>query len=283
MGKPSPHLSALIDLALSEDLGNGDLTTEALFPASGRAKARAVFLAKEPLVVSGLGVVEWVFRRLDETCQCQARVQEGAAVKDRTRLATLRGPLPALLSGERTALNFLRHLCGVATLTRRYVEALAGTGCTLLDTRKTTPGLRALEKAAVRAGGGKNHRTGLFDGVMIKDNHIAAAGSIRLALHKARQRVPPTVKIEVECQDRKQVQQALDGGADIIMLDNMDLTQMARAVKLVGGRAKTEASGRIQLATLRQVAETGVDYISVGALTHSAPNVDISLEILPAR
>ncbi len=281
MARPSPHLSALIDLALSEDLGNGDLTTEALFPE--RSMARAVLLAKEPLVVSGLAVVPWVFERLDEGCRSQMKVKEGDRIKDGTRLAVLRGPVRALLSGERTALNFLRHLCGVATLTRRFAEELEGTGCTLLDTRKTTPGLRALDKAAVRAGGGKNHRTGLFDGVMIKDNHIAAAGSIRAAVERARRRIPPTVRIEVECQDLKQVKTALEAGADIIMLDNMDLDQMARAVKLVSGRAQTEASGRMQLATLRKVAETGVDFISVGALTHSAPNVDISLELLEVR
>ena len=193
-------------------------------------------------------------------------------------LASVSGPTRTLLSGERTALNFLRHLSGIATLTREYVEALSGTGCTLLDTRKTTPGLRVLEKAAVRAGGGSNHRCGLFDGVMIKDNHISAAGSIRSAVKAARRRAPPTVRIEVECANLAQVKKALAAGADIIMLDNMPPARIEKALDVIDGRAMTEASGNLTLENIRRVAETGVDFVSVGALTHSAPAADIAME-----
>ncbi len=274
---PSPHTLALIDLALAEDLGTGDLTSEAILPAGRRGRAR--MRAREPLVATGLWLAEAVFRRVDERCRARLRVAEGAEVESGATLLEVRGPLRALLSGERTALNFVRHLCGVATLTRRYARALRGTGCALLDTRKTTPGMRALEKAAVRAGGGRNHRMGLFDGVMIKDNHIAAAGSIARAVAAARRRVPPTVRIEVECEGLAQVAQAVRAGADIVMLDNMPPARMAEAVRRVAGRARTEASGRITLARLAAIAATGVDYISVGALTHSAPAADIALDL----
>ncbi|HOX42546.1 MAG TPA: carboxylating nicotinate-nucleotide diphosphorylase [Myxococcota bacterium] len=273
---PPVAIQALIELALAEDLGTGDLTSEALFSPTRRSAARLV--AREPLVVSGLWLAEVIFQRLDGRCRVRARVDEGAWVRAGAVLAEVRGPTRALLSGERTALNFVRHLCGVASLTRSYARVLAGTGCTLLDTRKTTPGMRALEKAAVRAGGGHNHRMGLFDGVMIKDNHIAAAGSIARAVAAARRRVPPTVRIEVECERLAQVEQAVRAGADIVMLDNMPPARMAAAVRRVAGRARTEASGRVTLARLAEVARTGVDYVSVGALTHSAPSADIALD-----
>ena len=275
--RPTPALSSLVDLALQEDLGAGDLTSEALFPA--RATGQAVFLAKQEMVVAGLEPAAAVFWRLDERCRFRPSVREGTRVRPGRVLAHLSGPLRSLLAGERTALNFLRHLSGVATLTARFVRELRGTGCTLLDTRKTTPGMRALEKSAVRAGGGTNHRLGLFDGVMLKDNHIAAAGSIRRALRQARRRIGPMVKIEVEATRLSQVRQALAAGADVIMLDNMSVPQVRRAVALVGGKAKTEASGRLDLARIRAYARTGVDYLSVGALTHSAPSVDISMEL----
>jgi len=273
---PPAIIQVLIELALAEDLGTGDLTSEALFPPTRHGTARLV--AREPLVVSGLWLAEAIFRRLDEGCRVRARVDEGAQVRAGAVLAEVRGPVRALLSGERTALNFVRHLCGVASLTRRYARALAGTGCTLLDTRKTTPGMRALEKAAVRAGGGHNHRMGLFDGVMIKDNHIAAAGSIARAVAAARRRVPPTVRIEVECESLAQVEQAVRAGADIVMLDNMPPARLAAAVRRVAGRARTEASGRVTLERLAEVARSGVDFVSVGALTHSAPAADIALD-----
>ena len=275
--RPDPHLDALIDLALAEDIGPGDLTSEALFAPED--KARADFIAREPMVVSGLPVAAAVFERLDPTCRFKALRTEGARIKTGARLARVSGPLRALLTGERTALNFVRRLCGIASLTRRYVDALAGTGCKLLDTRKTTPGFRALEKAAVRAGGGHNHRLGLFDGVMIKDNHIQAAGSIAKAVNRARHRAPPTVRVEVECADLRQVRAAVAAGADIIMLDNMPPAKMAKAVQIIDGRALTEASGRLELDNLRAAAEAGVDYASVGALTHGARAADVAMDL----
>ena len=271
------HLIKLIDLALAEDLGTGDLTTEAIFPQ--RYVGRAVIVAREKLVVSGLGVTREVFRRLSRACRFQPAVKEGARVRKGAKLADLRAPVRALLCGERTALNFLRHLSGIATLTRSYVKELRGTGCVLLDTRKTTPGMRALEKAAVKAGGGSNHRMGLFDGVIIKDNHIIAAGSIPDAVARVRKRAGPKMKIEVECTGIRQVHAALDAGADIIMLDNMAPGRMSRAVEVVAGRAKTEASGRVTLKNINRVARSGVDYVSVGAITHSAPSVDIAMDM----
>jgi nicotinate-nucleotide pyrophosphorylase (carboxylating) len=273
----SPQLQALIDLALIEDLGSGDLTSEALF--SGAAEGRAWLVARQPLVVSGLPVAGQVFSCLDAACRLKALRREGTRARRGQPLAEVRGPLRALLAGERTALNFVQRLSGIATSTRRYAEALRGTDCTLLDTRKTTPGWRSLEKAAVRAGGGRNHRMGLFDGVMIKDNHIRASGSLARAVERARRRAPPTVRIEVECDTLRQVRAALRAGADIIMLDNMSPERLRRAVEVVAGRAWTEASGGIDLDTIRRVAETGVDYVSVGALTHSAPAVDVALDL----
>ena len=275
--KPDKHLIKLIDLALAEDLGSGDLTTEAIFPQ--RYVGRAAVVAREKLVVSGLPVVHEVFRRLSRACRFHPAVKEGAQVHKGAKLASVHGPVRALLSGERTALNFLRHLSGIATLTKSYVKELQGTGCVLLDTRKTTPGMRVLEKAAVRAGGGSNHRTGLFDGVIIKDNHIIAAGSIEGAVARVRKRAGPKMKIEVECTGIRQVQAALEAGADIIMLDNMSPKRMARAVEVIAGRAKTEASGRVTLKNIAKVAQSGVDYISVGAVTHSAGSVDIAMDM----
>jgi nicotinate-nucleotide pyrophosphorylase (carboxylating) len=272
------HLIKLIDLALAEDLGSGDLTTEAIFPQ--RYVGRAVIVARESLVVSGLDAARAVFRRLSRACRFKPVVREGARVRKGARLADVHGPVRALLCGERTALNFLRHLSGVATLTRDYAKELKGTGCVLLDTRKTTPGMRALEKAAVKAGGGSNHRMGLFDGVIIKDNHIIAAGSIEDAVARVRRRAGAKMKIEVECSGIRMVQAALEAGADIIMLDNMSPRRMARAVEVIAGRAKTEASGRVTLKNINKVAQSGVDYISVGAITHSAPSVDIAMDVI---
>ncbi|MBW1807893.1 MAG: carboxylating nicotinate-nucleotide diphosphorylase [Deltaproteobacteria bacterium] len=274
---PDPQLAALIDLALTEDLGSGDLTTNALFTA--RANGAAGLIARESLVVSGLDVGAAVFTRLDQACSFKILTQDGSRAKQGTVLARVHGPVRALLTGERLALNFIRHLSGIASLTREYVKALKGTGCTLLDTRKTTPGLRRLEKAAVRAGGGSNHRLGLFDGAMIKDNHISAAGSIRAAVNTVRKSIPPTLKIEVECSNLKQVRDSLAAGADIIMLDNMPPEKMAKAVTIVNGQAATEASGNITLNNIRAVAKSGVDFISVGAITHGARSVDISMEL----
>ena len=272
-----PQLDALIELALAEDIGTGDLTTEALFTKPAQVTAR--FVARESLVVSGLEVAARVFSRLDPSCRFKAKAKEGAVVTQGRHLATISGPVQSILTGERTALNFLRRMSGIATLTRSHVNALKGSRCRLLDTRKTTPGLRQIEKAAVRAGGGHNHRMGLFDGVMIKDNHILAAGSIAKAVTQARERIPPTVKIEVECENMKQVRQAIAAGADIVMLDNMSPSRMAKAVQWIQGRALTEASGRINLNTIRAAADAGVDYVSVGALTHSALAADIAMDL----
>ena len=273
----NPSLQGLIDLALQEDLGSGDLTTDALFDESHTTRAH--FVTKEALVVSGLHVAKAVFSRFDPACQYENEVAEGTSVKTNQAIMTVLGPTRAILSSERTALNFVRRLCGIASLTKKYVSALAGTGCRLLDTRKTTPGWRILEKAAVRAGSGCNHRMGLFDGVMIKDNHVDVAGSIARAIAKVRKSIPPTIKIEVECDNLRQVRSAVSAGADMIMLDNMSPAQMEKALEIIDGQALTEASGRLDLSTIRAAALTGVDFVSVGALTHSAPAADISLDV----
>ncbi|MBM3262438.1 MAG: carboxylating nicotinate-nucleotide diphosphorylase [candidate division Zixibacteria bacterium] len=275
---------SLIDRALREDVGDGDITTEWTIPPDACATAR--FIAKQPGVAAGLEMAGMVFERLDPRVRMTQTMRDGDRVEIGQILAEVSGPARAILSGERTALNIVRHLSGVATLTRRYVEAVAGTGTAILDTRKTTPGMRRLEKAAVRAGGGVNHRVGLFDMVLIKDNHIAAAGGITQAIMRCRERIKPDepVKIEVETATLEQVREAVSLPIDRIMLDNMPLDLMRRAVEIVHSdgsarRIELEASGAITLERVRDVAETGVDMISVGALTHSAPALDISLDI----
>lgn len=274
-------LDRLIDMALREDLGPGDITTESVVPET--LWARAEFIAKEEGVVAGLPVAGRVFRRLDPETEFWAEVAEGSAVKAGAVLAVVAGRARTILAGERVALNFVRHLSGIATRTRRLVAAVEGLRAVVLDTRKTTPGLRALEKYAVRAGGGRNHRFGLFDGILIKDNHIRAAGGIREAVARARARAPHTLKVEVEVQNLDEVEEALAAGADIIMLDNMPVAAMREAVRRIGGRALVEASGGITEENVREVAATGVDFISAGALTHSARALDISLEIVEVR
>jgi nicotinate-nucleotide pyrophosphorylase (carboxylating) len=269
---------ALVDLALAEDLGAGDITSLATVPAS--ATAEGVLLVKQPGVISGLAVASYVFERLDPALSFRPRCADGARLADREILADISGPARSVLAGERVALNLLQRLSGVATLTARYVEAVSGTNATIVDTRKTTPGLRMLEKAAVRHGGGQNHRFGLSDGVLIKDNHLAAIGGpdrVTRAVQSARRQAPHTAKIEVEVTTLQEVDEAVAAGADIIMLDNMSVAMMAQAVQAVAGRALLEASGGVRLETVRAIAETGVDLISVGALTHSAPALDISL------
>ena len=243
----------------------------------GRERTRAVLKAKESLILAGVRVAERVFQVLDERIVFLAKFADGDRICGGEVIAELRGDSAALLQGERVALNLLQRLCGIATLTAKYVEAVQGTGARVVDTRKTTPGLRVLEKYAVRIGGGKNHRTGLYDGVLIKENHIAAAGSITAAIQKARAYIPHTMKIEIETETLEQVVEALHVGADIIMLDNMSISMMRDAVALIAGKAIVEASGGVNLETVRGIAETGVDIISVGALTHSAPAVDISM------
>jgi len=231
-------------------------------------------------VIAGLGVAEAVFRRLDPQVVFEQGVAEGEEVVAGTVLATVRGRARALLSGERVALNFLQHLSGIATFTRAYVRAIAGTRARIVDTRKTTPGLRMLEKYAVRVGGGHNHRFGLSDGVLVKDNHLTVVGSLTQAIRRARQKVHHLLRVEVEVESLDQVREALAAGADILLLDNMSLEALREAVRLAQGRALTEASGGITLDNVAAVAATGVDFISVGALTHSAPALDIGLDFV---
>jgi nicotinate-nucleotide pyrophosphorylase (carboxylating) len=275
MALATDTLERLAYAAIAEDLGEGDVTTEAIVDPD--AHGAAEILVKEPGVVCGLAIAEAVFRALDSEVRFEPLVDEGATVAGPTAVALVTGPLRAILTGERAALNFLGRLSGVATLTRRYVDAVEGTGVAILDTRKTTPGLRVLEKHAVACGGGKNHRLTLDDGVLIKDNHIRAAGSITTAVERVR--VATDLPVEVECDTIEQVTQALAAGANAILLDNMTTDGLVAAVVLVRGRARLEASGGITLENVRAVAETGVDEISIGALTHSARSLDVSLEL----
>jgi nicotinate-nucleotide pyrophosphorylase (carboxylating) len=274
-------IEELIRTALAEDVGGGDITTESAIPSD--ALAKAVIVAREPCIIAGLPLVEAVFSQLDPHLTINLLVQEGELVELRQRVVELTGSARAILTGERTALNFLQRLSGIATLTRQFVEAVSGTKAKILDTRKTTPILRALEKYAVTVGDGQNHRMGLFDAVMIKDNHrviLARLGTKALgdAVVKART-LHPEAPVIIEADTLEQVEEALAAGADQVLLDNMTLGELREAVALVAGRAKTEASGGIRLANAAEIAATGVDYISVGALTHSARAVDFSLEI----
>ncbi|MCY0886543.1 MAG: carboxylating nicotinate-nucleotide diphosphorylase [Firmicutes bacterium] len=267
---------AVIDQALREDIGHGDVTTLALIPPEQRGRLRV--LAEAPLVVAGLPALPLIFAVLGETVTVTARVTDGTPVAAGAELARLEGPARALLTGERVALNLIEHLSGISTFTRRVVEAVAPWGTRILDTRKTTPGLRALEKYAVRVGGGTNHRMGLDAAVLIKDNHIAAVGSVAEAVRRARAAVGPTLFVEVECDSLEQVAEALEAGPDGILLDNMTPPQLQEAVHLIGGRVFTEASGGVSPANVAEVAATGVDAISLGALTHSAPWAPVTAE-----
>lgn len=268
-------LDRLIDHALAEDIHTGDITTQAVVP--GKRPASARLIAKEDLVLAGIHVAERVFARVSPEISFSAGHVDGARIKKGELIASMTGDAANLLMAERVALNLLQRLSGVATLTARFVEAVQGTTARIVDTRKTTPGLRELEKYAVRVGGGINHRTGLYDGVLIKENHIAAAGGISEAISRARAYIPHTLKIEIETETLEQVEMALAAGADIIMLDNMSLADMRSAVTMIGKRALVEASGGVNLDSVRAIAETGVDIISVGALTHSPRAMDISM------
>lgn len=268
--------------ALAEDLGSGDATTVATVPKS--AMASALMMAREPLVVAGLGFAESAFRQLSPSVKIRRLNRDGKHARAGTDLLEISGPARAILSAERVALNFVQWLSGIATLTSQFVGAVKGTRAQILDTRKTTPGWRRFEKYAVVCGGGRNHRLGLYDMVLIKDNHLAALrqekpNAIAAAVLRARKKFP-LLQVEVEADRLEQVQQAVTAGADIILLDNMSLAQLRRAVKLVAGRAKIEASGGVNLKTVRAIAETGVDFISVGALTHSARAMDIGLDFI---
>ena len=282
MTKNSEGIEQLAARALAEDLGSGDVTAEATVPEGARGRARIV--QKQPGVVFGLGVVAETMR------QCGVEDVDNLVVEGQWRedvpaeVLLASGPARALLAAERTALNFLGHLSGIATLTARFAEAVAGTGAAILDTRKTTPGLRELEKAAVLAGGGRNHRMGLYDAILIKENHVAMAGGLAKGVHAARSRFPE-LAVEVECRDLEEAAYALGTGADVLLLDNMDPETLRRAVALrdenaAGGKGPSlEASGGVTLETVRAIAETGVDFVSVGALTHSAPTLDFSMLI----
>jgi len=273
-----PLVDRLIDLALEEDLGPGDVTTRALISPDRQGAAQ--IRAKQNLVVAGLPVAQRVFQRLEPRLKFSQEIAEGQEVTPGTVLAQIRGPLAAILTGERLALNFLMSLSGVATYTRKMVQAISGFPAAIVDTRKTTPGWRTLEKYAVRAGGAANHRFGLFDGVLIKNNHLTAVGSLTEAVRLAREHTHHLLKIEVEVTSLAELEEALVAQADIIMLDNMDEATMTRAVHLTAGQALLEASGSMSLERLPRVAATGVNLISMGALTHSAPAMDIHLRLV---
>ena len=269
------EIERIIKTALAEDIGLGDMTTEATLATD--IEARAELVAKEDFVLAGLDVAGRVFTTLDSAVSFEKIAADGRTIRKGEVIAWIKGSARSLLQGERVALNLLQRMSGIATMTARYVEAVAETGAAIVDTRKTVPGLRALDKYSVRMGGGRNHRIGLFDGVLIKENHIVAAGGIKAAIENARQRVPHTLKIEIETTDLGEVEEALAAKADVIMLDNMTLEQMREGVELIAGRALVEASGNVNLERVRSIAETGVDLISVGALTHSVTAADISL------
>jgi nicotinate-nucleotide pyrophosphorylase (carboxylating) len=280
MNLSAAEIRNAVQIALAEDLGGGDATTLATVPRN--LTAVALMRAREPLTVAGIQFVEIVFKKLSPKIQIEKILDDGARAKTGETLLKISGPAHAILSAERVALNFVQRLAGVATATAQFVEAVRGTKAKILDTRKTTPGWRRFEKYAVACGGGTNHRIGLFDMILIKDNHLAALrdekpNAIAATVTRARKQFPK-LKVEVEADTLPQVAQAADAGADIILLDNMDLKSLRAAVKIVAGRAQTEASGGVNLKTVRGIAETGVDFISVGAITHSARAVDIGLD-----
>ena len=270
-------IDRLRDLAIEEDISSGDISTDAIIPVN--SMATAVMTAKADGVISGLSVIRKVYGRFEDDFGWKPYVKDGDSVRKGDRILEIRASYRTLLYGERLSLNILQRMSGIATATSRFVAEIEGTGTTILDTRKTAPGMRVLDKMAVKDGGGKNHRMGLYDMVMLKDNHIKIAGGIPAAVAAVKRDLPLSVRLEVETTNLEEVKQALECGADIIMFDNMDTATMAEAVKIVGGKAKTEASGNMSIPRLKEVAATGVDYISVGALTHSVTALDISMNI----
>ncbi|MFB3880052.1 MAG: carboxylating nicotinate-nucleotide diphosphorylase [Armatimonadota bacterium] len=274
---PRDEIHEIVSRALAEDVGPGDVTTAAT--VAPEAQCRAEIVAKAEGVIAGLEVARATFEAVDANVAFEAMVADGARVKQGAVVARVEGSTRAVLTAERTALNFLQRMSGIATLTAQYVEAVKDTKARILDTRKTAPGLRLLDKYAVRMGGGENHRVGLFDGVLIKDNHVRAAGGVGEAVRRARALAHHLLKVEVEVQTLDEVAEAIAAGADMILLDNMDLDGIRAAVARVAGRCPIEVSGGVTLESVRSLAETGVDYISVGKLTHSAPALDLSLEI----
>ncbi|MCC6502580.1 MAG: carboxylating nicotinate-nucleotide diphosphorylase [Deltaproteobacteria bacterium] len=272
------YSAVLVDAALAEDIGKGDITTNAVVGKGLSGKAE--FIAKEEMIVAGLFIAEMSFMRLDKKALFKAAFKDGSRVKKGSVIATVSGSMRTILTGERVALNFLQRLSGIATKTDSFVRAMKSPKTRLLDTRKTTPCLRSLEKYAVMAGGGTNHRFGLYDSVLIKDNHIMAAGSVTAAVAAVKKKYKGLIRIEVEVTDLSETREALAAGADIIMLDNMKPAAMKKALSLIGGRALVEASGNINIDNICEVASTGVDFISAGALTHSAKAIDISMEVV---
>ena len=272
---PEPMLDEWLLAALREDLGSGDVTSEILVPPG--LHGQAVIQAKEPLIVAGLEIAIRAFNLLSGEVRVLARSEDGRKVEAGAVLLELEGAVRDLLGGERVALNILQHLSGVATLTRRFVDAVEGTGTKILDTRKTLPGMRALEKYAVRVGGGVNHRSSLSEGILVKENHLAACGGVTEAVKALKRKAPHTLRVEIEASTLEEVEEALAAGVDAILLDNMSTETILEAVKRVRGTAQLEVSGGVRLENVREIAETGVDAISVGMLTHSAPGVDISM------
>jgi len=273
----SQQIRTIIKAALAEDIGTGDITTQAT--VSPKKKGMAQAIAKDDFVVAGLDVFEEVFKCLDKNINVKKLIEDGCRAGKDDVIAEVAGSLSHILQAERVALNLFQRMCGIATLAAKYEEAVRGTKAKILDTRKTMPGLRVLDKMAVRIGGAGNHRTGLYDGVLIKDNHIEAAGGINAAVKAQRKRLPHNLKIEVETRNMREVREAVACGVDIIMLDNMSNDAMKKAVDFIAGRALTEASGNVNLQRVREIAATGVDYISVGELTHSVRAADISLKV----
>jgi nicotinate-nucleotide pyrophosphorylase (carboxylating) len=276
----SLQVDQIVERALDEDIGSGDQGSTLLFPEE--ARATAVIQAKEPGILAGLPVAEATFKKLVPDLVWQPKTGDGKSVSSGEVVTELKGSLRGILMGERVALNFLQRLSGIATATRRFVDAVRGLEVKILDTRKTAPGLRVLDKYAVRVGGGHNHRFGLYDGILVKDNHIRAAGGVEKAMKLLREKCPPMIKIEVEVTSVCQAQEALAAGAAVVMLDNMSSADMAEAVRVIGRRALVEASGGVTLESVREIAATGVDWISVGALTHSVKALDLSLEVVSA-
>ena len=271
-------IDKIIEQALLEDIGTGDITTESIIPYD--LKSKGIIKTKEEGVIAGLKIANLVFKKLDSEIIFEKKIKDGTKVARNKVLAEISGPARTILKGERVALNFLQRMSGIATITSKFCQQVKDLPVRIVDTRKTTPGLRILEKYAVRIGGGYNHRFGLYDAVLIKDNHIAIAGGIKSVVNSTRKQISHMVKIEVEVENLSQLQEALEMKADIIMLDNMDLNTMKRAVKTVKGKALIEASGGVTLEKVRKIAQTGVDLISIGTLTHSAKSLDIGMEIL---
>jgi nicotinate-nucleotide pyrophosphorylase (carboxylating) len=274
----TPEIDRVIEAALQEDMPDGDITSESLIPPESISKA--IFMAKEDGILAGIDVAARVFWKVDSSITFEKDVDDGSAIKAGDTLARIKGPSISLLKGERTALNFLQRMSGIASLTQEFVKGLEGTGTQVLDTRKTTPSLRSLEKYAVKMGGGTNHRHSLSDMVLIKDNHLQIVGNISDAIQRARDRVGRDVRIEVETANLEEVKEAVHAGADMVMLDNMSPETMKGVVEWVNGRVPLEASGNVTLSTLKEIAASGVDYISVGGLTHSYRSLDISMEFL---